>query len=113
MSAALAVSRNSDLTTALADARARYAEGRPRRAAPHEKALAVLPGGNTRSVLSYGPFPTAMARGEDCRLWDIDGNQYLDLCGEYTAGLFGHTEARIHDALRGALANGLNLAAVG
>jgi glutamate-1-semialdehyde 2,1-aminomutase len=72
-----------------------------------------MPGGNTRSVLSYGPFPTAMARGEDCRLWDIDGHEYLDLCGEYTAGLFGHSEGRIHRAVAGAMANGLNLAAVG
>ena len=79
----------------------------------HASACEVMPAGNTRSLLSYRPFPTAMARGEGCLLWDVDGNEYLDLCGEYTAGLFGHTEARIHDALRGALANGLNLAAVG
>ena len=79
----------------------------------HASACEVMRAGNTRSILSYRPFLTAMARGEDCHLWDVDGNQYLDLCGEYTAGLFGHTETRIHDALRGALANGLNLAAVG
>ena len=72
-----------------------------------------MPGGNTRSVLSYGPFPIAMERGTDCRLWDIDGHEYLDLCGEYTAGLFGHSEPRILDALHAALARGLNLAAVG
>ncbi len=72
-----------------------------------------MPGGNTRSVLSYGPFPTAMARGAGCRLWDVDGHEYLDLCGEYTAGLFGHSEPRILEALEAALARGLNLAAVG
>jgi glutamate-1-semialdehyde 2,1-aminomutase len=54
-----------------------------------------------------------MARGEDCRLWDVDGHAYLDLCGEYTAGLFGHSEPRIREAITAALANGLNLAAVG
>jgi glutamate-1-semialdehyde 2,1-aminomutase len=104
---------NSDIVSAVADARARYTAARPRSEALHEQARAVMPGGNTRSVLSYGPFPTAMARGEDCRLWDIDGHEYLDLCGEYTAGLFGHSEARIHRAVAGAMANGLNLAAVG
>ena len=86
---------------------------RPRSQALHEQARAVMPGGNTRTVLSYGPFPTAMARGEDCRLWDVDGHAYLDLCGEYTAGLFGHSEPRIRRAIEAALANGLNLAAVG
>jgi glutamate-1-semialdehyde 2,1-aminomutase len=105
--------RNSDLATSIAEARERYVALRPNSAALHDEALAVMPGGNTRSVLSYGPFPTAMARGADCRLWDIDGHEYLDLCGEYTAGLFGHSEPRVHAALRGALDRGLNLSAVG
>ena len=104
---------NSDVTSALADARSRYAARRPRSEALHVQARAVMPGGNTRTVLSYGPFPTAMARGEGCRLWDLDGHEYLDLCGEYTAGLFGHSEPRIHRAIAGAMAQGLNLAAVG
>jgi glutamate-1-semialdehyde 2,1-aminomutase len=113
MSAAAELRRNSDLASAVAEARANYTARRPRSAALHEKALEVLPGGNTRSVLSYGPFPTAMARGEDCRLWDLDDHAYLDLCGEYTAGLFGHSDPRIHDALHAVLRRGTNLAAVG
>ncbi|TPG42326.1 aminotransferase class III-fold pyridoxal phosphate-dependent enzyme [Roseomonas nepalensis] len=113
MSAARPLPRNSDLPGALAEARARYAAARPASAEQHRLAAAVLPGGNTRSVLAYTPFPTAMARGADCRLWDLDGHEYVDLCGEYTAGLFGHSEPRIHEALRQALANGISLAAVG
>ncbi len=110
---ATAIRTNSDIASAVADARDRYVSRRPRSQALHEQARAVMPGGNTRTVLSYGPFPTAMARGEDCRLWDVDGHAYLDLCGEYTAGLFGHSEPRIRRAIEAALANGLNLAAVG
>jgi len=105
--------RNSDLDAALAEARERYVTARPKSAEIHTKARDVLPGGNTRSVLFYTPFPTAMARGEDCRLWDVDGHEYLDLCGEYTAGLFGHSERRILDAVKAALENGINLASVG
>lgn len=104
---------NSDLLSALDQARADYVAKRPRSEALHEQAKAVLPGGNTRSVLAYGPFPTAMAQGDGCHLRDIDGNVYLNLCGEYTAGLFGHSERRIHDAIHDAMANGLNLSAVG
>ncbi len=104
---------NSDIASSVAEARAAYVARRPNSQALHEQARAVMPGGNTRSVLSYGPFPTAMARGEDCRLWDIDGHAYLDLCGEYTAGLFGHSEPRIQAAVAAAMAGGLNLAAVG
>jgi glutamate-1-semialdehyde 2,1-aminomutase len=113
VSAAVELRRNSDLDSALAEARALYVAARPNSAALHEKASQVMPGGNTRSVLAYSPFPTAMARGEDCRLWDLDGREYLDLCGEYTAGLFGHSEPLIHDVLHATLKRGTNLAAVG
>ncbi|MDJ0389074.1 aminotransferase class III-fold pyridoxal phosphate-dependent enzyme [Roseomonas sp. E05] len=113
MSTTTALRRNSDLGAALAEARAAYAAARPRSAAQHAQAREVLPGGNTRSVLIYAPFPATMVRGEDCRLWDLDGHTYLDLCGEYTAGLFGHSEPRIHRVLHAALEGGINLAAVG
>jgi glutamate-1-semialdehyde 2,1-aminomutase len=105
--------RNSDLAAAVAEAREKYAAARPKSAALHEKARDTLAGGNTRSVLFYTPFPTAMAGGEGCWVTDIDGNRYLDLLGEYTAGLFGHSEKRILDAVKGALDRGINLAAVG
>jgi len=105
--------RNSDLGDAVAAARETYAARRPASQRLQARALKVMPGGNTRSVLSYGPFPTAMARGEGCRVWDVDGHEYLDLCGEYTAGLFGHSEPRIIAAVTAAMAAGLNLAAVG
>mgnify|MGYP001197260733 FL=1 len=105
--------RNSDLDAALAEAHEAYAARRPRSAEIHSRAREVMPGGNTRTVLFYTPFPTAMVRGEGCRLWDADGNEYLDLLGEYTAGLFGHSEPRILNAVQAAMARGINLAAVG
>ena len=104
---------NSDVASAVAEAREAYVVARPRSGALYQRALRVMPGGNTRSVLSYGPFPTAMARGRDCWLWDVDGREYLDLCGEYTAGLFGHSEPRIRAAVAAAMEGGINLAAVG
>jgi len=110
---ATATLSNSDILSSVAEARSAYVAARPRSQALHQQALAVMPGGNTRSVLSYGPFPTAMVSGTDCRLWDVDGRTYLDLCGEYTAGLFGHSETRIHAAITQAMSSGLNLAAVG
>jgi glutamate-1-semialdehyde 2,1-aminomutase len=72
-----------------------------------------MPGGNTRSTLFYTPYPTAMKSGQGCYLEDIDGNKYLDLCGEYTAGLFGHSDPRIQALLHQVIANGISLASVG
>ena len=85
----------------------------PRALGSIDARASVLPGGNTRSVLFYTPFPTAMARGEGCFLEDVDDHRYVDFCGEYTAGLFGHSEPRIQAALHAAIDRGLNLASVG
>jgi len=99
-----------DLDTALLEARQRYAERRPVTARLHEEACEVMPGGNTRTVLYHGPFPLRMARGWDSRLVDVDGFEYVDMLGEYTAGLYGHSQEPILDAVRAAMDDGLSLA---
>ena len=105
--------RNSDLEAALAEARDIYTTARPQSAAAHEAARAVMPGGNTRTTLFYTPYPTAKKSGQGCYLEDVDGNKYLDLCGEYTAGLFGHSDPRIQAMLHQVIQNGISLASVG
>ncbi len=76
---------------AVQKAHARYAARRPATAALHDRALAYLPGGNTRSVLYHRPFPLRIARAWDARMADVDGHEYVDLLGEYSAGLYGHS----------------------
>ena len=100
---------NSTLESALAEARERYVARNPASLAAHVAAAAVMPGGNTRSVLFHAPFPLTMARGQGCRLWDADGHEYVDLLGEYTAGLYGHSNPVIRDAIDTALDGGWNL----
>ncbi len=99
----------SPLDAALQDAQALYVARNPRSAEAFRRAEAVMPGGNTRSVLYYGPFPLAIARGEGCTLWDADGHAYLDLLGEFTAGLYGHSHPVIRKAIVDALDGGINL----
>ena len=91
------------LSDALAEARARYVARNPASRAQHECAAAVMPGGNTRTVLFHEPFPLAIARGEGCRLWDADGHEYIDFLGEYTAGIYGHSHPVIRAAIDRAL----------
>jgi len=100
---------NIDLHVALEDARIRYVSRNPRSLALYEDACAVMPGGNTRSTVFYRPFPLMIARGEGSRLWDSDDHVYVDLLGEFTAGLFGHTNPTIARAITAALADGLSL----
>ncbi|CEL10391.1 hypothetical protein ASPCAL13511 [Aspergillus calidoustus] len=78
----------------------------------HQHALTALPGGNTRSVLHTNPFPVCMDRGDRNRLIDVDGHEYLDLIGEMTAGLCGHSNPKIRDAIMCTVSKtGLNLGA--
>ena len=100
--------RVEDLEAAIAVARARYTAVNPLSAERHRRACAALPGGNTRSVLHYAPFPLAFARAEGATLWSADGQKLTDMLGEFTAGLFGHSHPVIHAALHGALEGGIN-----
>ena len=89
-----------DLARALAEVEASYRERHPNSALRHEYATQHMPGGNTRTVLHYSPFPLTFASGRGNRLTDVDGYEYLDLLGEYSAGLYGHTHPAIQAALR-------------
>ncbi len=97
------------LDVALAEATARYRANNPTSERLLLEASDVLPAGNTRSVLFYTPFPLYMARGEGCHLWDADGHRYLDALGEFTAGIYGHSNAEIQQAIVAALQGGLSL----
>src|SRR3954453_4531669 len=78
------------LEAAVMDAASRYAAANRESAKRFVSADAVMPGGNTRSVLYFAPFPLCMVRGEGCVLWDADGHRYIDLLAEFPAGIFGH-----------------------
>jgi glutamate-1-semialdehyde 2,1-aminomutase len=101
----------STIQNALDDARARYGAANPLSMAAHETAKRHLPGGNTRSVLHYEPFPLTMVAGEGAEVVDLDGHRYLDFVGEYSAGLFGHSDEVIKSAIQQALENGIGLGA--
>ncbi len=103
------VRQNYDVAAALADAEARFAAANPKSAEAYTAACAALPGGNTRTVLFYPPFPVMLAKGEGCRLTDLDGHEYVDFQVEQTAGIYGHSEPIILNAIRAALAEGITL----
>lgn len=66
----------------------------------------VLPAGSTRTTTYYAPFPIAIARGEGYRVWDVDGNEYLDLMSNYTALVHGHAHPAIVEAADRAMRGG-------
>lgn len=104
-------SKNLSIEDAISQARHRYIELNPKSAAAYEAAKAVMPGGSTRSVLHFEPFPLTMESGSGAEVWDIDGHHYHDFVGEFSAGLYGHSDPVIANAIDGALRNGIVMAA--
>ncbi|MBB3694646.1 aminotransferase class III-fold pyridoxal phosphate-dependent enzyme [Sphingomonas sp. BK580] len=99
------------LDMALSAARQRFSARLSTSAAIHRQAVEVMPGGNTRTVLHHEPFPIVMTGGKGASLLDADGNTYVDFLGEYSAGIYGHSNPQIRDAIVGALDKGLGLSA--
>jgi glutamate-1-semialdehyde 2,1-aminomutase len=58
-----------------------------------------IPGGNTRSLAYFAPYPLAISRGSGCRIWDVDGNEFVDLLNNYTATVHGHAVPAINEAM--------------
>ena len=105
------MSATADLVAHLAEAEARYVAANPESLRLHEQRSRFMPGGNTRTTIHQPPFPLTIVRGDGARLTDADGHEYVDFLGEYTAGLFGHSNEVIVDAIRNALADGFVLGA--
>jgi glutamate-1-semialdehyde 2,1-aminomutase len=95
----------SPVDAALDTAREHYAAQRPRSRALAERAAKVLPGGNTRTVLHIDPFAFRVVGADGAVLHDADGFDYVDLLGDYSAGLLGRADA-VADVIRGVLERG-------
>lgn len=91
---------------ALSKAKADYTAANPLSHWQHHKAAQVLPGGNTRSVLFYDPFPLTFVSSHAARVTSLDGHEYVDFLGEYTAGLYGHSNPQLKAAITQALESG-------
>ncbi len=95
------------LYQALDDARQRYAAANPNSREADKQAEQYMPGGNTRNVLYHEPFPLTMVGGEGAELTDLDGHRYADFVGEFSAGLFGHSDPDIKSAIHKGLDHGI------
>jgi glutamate-1-semialdehyde 2,1-aminomutase len=101
-----------DLDALVSEARGTYASAHPRSREWSDRAARVMPGGNTRTVLHFDPFPIRVTQAEGKYLHDAEGHRYVDLLGNYTAGLFGHSPVDITDAIHKAVDRGIAYGAV-
>src|SRR6516225_3454602 len=74
----------------------------------YNQACQYLAGGVSSSTRLNRALGHAMLfdRAEGCRLWDLDGREYIDLCCSHGATLLGHGDARVREAVERVLARG-------
>src|SRR5256886_13829253 len=88
-----------------------YRRPTPASRAIHERAVAVMPGGTTRTTTYFDPYPLYIERGEGCRVWDADGTERIDMLGNYTAMILAHAHPKVVEAIHRQAARGTGFAA--
>ncbi|MGK7894638.1 MAG: aspartate aminotransferase family protein [Xenococcus sp. (in: cyanobacteria)] len=56
-------------------------------------------GFDTNVMKTYGRFPIALDRGEGCRVWDTDGQEYLDFVAGIATCTLGHAHPALIEAV--------------
>ena len=78
------------------------------------QAQQVIPGGVNSPVRSFRAVagtPPFIARGQGCRVWDVDGNEYIDYLGSWGPLVLGHAHPAVVAALQRAAADGSSFGA--
>ncbi len=79
-----------------------------------DRALRVMVEGGSspsRGPANYGAYPIFLERGKGSRVYDVDGNEYVDWMMAYGALPLGHSDPRVVDAIQQAASDGALFAA--
>lgn len=79
-----------------------------------EEAVRFIPGGVNSPVRAFGSVgstPRMIARASGAKLWDEDGNEYIDFVGSWGPMILGHSYPEVLEAVIDACAKGLSFGA--
>ncbi|HEY3879986.1 MAG TPA: aminotransferase class III-fold pyridoxal phosphate-dependent enzyme [Trebonia sp.] len=91
---------NSKLADIIAEQETVFVKRQPNSAALAGQAAGVLAGGVTSSWQITQPQPVWLSHGAGSKVYDADGNEYVDLHGGYGAALAGHAHPAIVAAVK-------------
>ena len=80
----------------------------------HARASRVIPGGvnsPVRAFKSVGGEPPYIVRGQGSRIWDADGNEYIDYVGSWGPLILGHAFPSVVEAVEKANRDGASFGA--
>ncbi len=79
-----------------------------------DKSQHFIPGGVNSPVRNFskvGGNPRFIRRGAGSRVYDIDGNQYIDYVASWGPLILGHADPRVIEAIKGTMVNGTSFGA--
>ncbi|MGH2658851.1 MAG: aminotransferase class III-fold pyridoxal phosphate-dependent enzyme, partial [Actinomycetota bacterium] len=76
-----------------------YTRRTPTSAAEYERARKLIPGGVGSAIQYRAPYPLYLADSKGSRVWDLDGNEYIDHSLCYAAMVAGHANPIIAEAI--------------
>jgi len=88
-----------------------YRGSAARSRALYERALRVMPGGNTRHSIALSPYPVYLQSGRGCRAVDVEGEERLDFLNNFTSLILGHADAEVTRAVTQRIEQGTAFAA--
>ena len=101
---------SDDLTSVIAQQEKIFVERQPESARMADRAQHSLAGGVTSSWQITVPQPVWLSHGKGSKIYDVDGNEYVDLHGGYGAALAGHAHPAIVEAVRSQVGLGTHFA---
>ena len=72
----------------------------------YARALELFPGGATRSARGFATWPLSIDRASGSRIWDADGNEYIDYYVGLGSTILGHAHPLIVEAIQAQLERG-------
>ncbi len=84
----------------------RYKKMTPQSNRLYHRAKQVFLDHGTRSVFKYDPYPIYVKEGNGSKIYDYDGNSYIDFCFNFTSLIVGHNHPSITQAVREILERG-------
>ncbi|MGV1047617.1 MAG: aspartate aminotransferase family protein [Solirubrobacterales bacterium] len=76
-----------------------------------KRALTVMPNGVPSSFQQNDPWPVYLDRGQGSRVWDVDGNEYVDFHNGFGVMCIGHANPEVGAAVKARIDEGTHFAA--
>ncbi|TAE37682.1 MAG: glutamate-1-semialdehyde-2,1-aminomutase [Sphingobacteriales bacterium] len=80
----------------------------------YQKAKQYFPGGVNSPVRAFKSVygtPLFIQKGDGCRIWDADGNEFIDFCASWGPLILGHNNAKVREKVIEVMQNGMSFGA--